>query len=83
MNAPSEDLYSHGTPLHHAVASGQLEAVQTLVEAGANLAPLDTAWQGTPLGWAEHYLADSAANRNVKQYPAIAAYLKDQTKRIA
>ena len=30
VNAPSADLYSHGTPLHHAVCSGSLEAVEVL-----------------------------------------------------
>jgi len=30
LNAPSADLYSHSTPLHHAVSSGSLEAVQVL-----------------------------------------------------
>src|SRR5438128_595646 len=25
VNSPSEDLYSHGTPLHHAVCSGSLD----------------------------------------------------------
>ena len=28
INAPSQDLYAHGTPLHHAVCSGRLDAVQ-------------------------------------------------------
>lgn len=79
VNAPSEDLYSHGTPLHHAVASGQLAAVQLLVEAGTHLAAVDTAWQGTPLGWAEHYIAESTGDGHVKQYPEIAAYLKSQS----
>src|SRR4029453_19166283 len=33
VNAPSADLYSHGTPLHHAVWSGSPEAGTVLVEA--------------------------------------------------
>lgn len=80
VNSPSEDLYSHGTPLHHAVCSGQLAVVQALVEAGAKLGALDTAWRGTPLGWAEHYVAESNANGNVKQYREIADYLKYQSE---
>lgn len=76
VNAPSKDLYSHGTPLHHAVCSGSLEAVKVLVEAGANLSPKDTAWGGTPLGWAEHYLSESQGDRSGKQYAEIAAYLR-------
>lgn len=54
INKPSNHLYSHGTPLHHAVWSGSLETVKVLVDAGANLNAIDTAWNGTPLGWAEY-----------------------------
>jgi hypothetical protein len=54
INKPCPDLYSHGTPLHHAVWSGSLDAVKVLVEAGASLDTKDTAWNGTPLGWAEY-----------------------------
>ena len=52
INKPSNHLYSHGTPLHHAVWSGSEETVKLLVEAGANLNTKDTAFDGTPLGWA-------------------------------
>lgn len=75
LNAPTADLYSHGTPLHHAVSSGCLEAVQVLVEAGAELNNKDTAWGGTPLGWAEHYIGEAKADAG-KQYAEIAAYLR-------
>lgn len=75
MNAPSADLYSHGTPLHHAVSSGSLEAVEALVEAGAELGAKDSAWGGTALGWAEHYLREGQRDRS-KQYKEIAAYLR-------
>jgi peptide-methionine (S)-S-oxide reductase len=78
VNAPSADLYSHGTPLHHAVSSGSLEAVEVLVEAGAELTTKDSAWGGTPLGWAEHYLTEAHENRDGKQYAEIAAYLRAQ-----
>lgn len=54
VNAPSPDLMSHATPVHHAVWSGSLEAVKVLVEAGAALDTRDTLHGGTPLGWAEH-----------------------------
>jgi ankyrin repeat protein len=66
INKPSDDLFSHGTPLHHAVWSGSLDTVKVLVNAGANLDAIDTAWNGTPLGWAEY------GNRK-----EIAGYLKE------
>ena len=53
-STPSPDLFSHATPLHHAVWSGSLDAVRVLVDAGADLAAKDHAWSGTPLNWAEH-----------------------------
>src|SRR5262249_34430186 len=58
VNRPSAGLYAHGTPLHHAVCSGSLATVEALVEAGADPGKRDAAWNGTPLGWAEHYLAE-------------------------
>ena len=76
VNAPSAGLYSHGTPLHHAVSSGSLEAVRVLVEAGANVNAIDSAWSGTPLGWAHHYLRDGQAADPNKHYAEIAAYLR-------
>lgn len=76
VNAPSSDLYPHGTPLHHAVSSGALDAVEVLVEAGAEMAAKDSAWGGTPLGWAEHYLTDGQGERRGNQYAEIAAYLR-------
>lgn len=77
VNAPSAELYAHGTPLHHAVCSGSLEAVQVLVAAGADVELQDSAWNGTPLGWAEHYVENSPSER-VAAYRGIADYLRDQ-----
>jgi peptide-methionine (S)-S-oxide reductase len=76
LNAPTPDLYSHGTPLHHAVSSGSLEAVEVLVRAGADLGARDSLWSGTPLGWAEHGMSESQAGRGGNEYAAIAAYLR-------
>ena len=77
VNASSTELYSHGTPLHHAVSSGSLDAVKVLVEAGAKLSEKDTAWGGAPLGWSEHYLSETKGDRPGKQYAEIAAYLRE------
>jgi len=68
-NTMSLDLYSHGFPLHHAVSSGSLDAVQALVDAGARLDALDTLHEGTPRGWAEYM-----SNREPR-YVEIARYL--------
>jgi hypothetical protein len=71
---PSETLYPHGTPLHHAVSSGDLEAVRALAEAGADRAARDTLWRKTPREWAEYSRGDDARGRT---YAAIADYLAE------
>lgn len=48
------DFHPHATPLHHAVDSGSLEAVDVLVSAGAARTTKDLVYDGTPLDWAEH-----------------------------
>jgi peptide-methionine (S)-S-oxide reductase len=73
LNAPSEDLYSHATALHHAVSSGSFDTVKILVEAGADLAAKDTAFQGTPLGWAAYYQEQQKPEARAKEYDAIVA----------
>ena len=75
-NRPSADLYAHGTPLHHAVCSGSLATVQALVDAGADPGTRDTAWSGTPLGWAEHYLSERKDADSQRRYGEIADYLR-------
>jgi hypothetical protein len=75
VDQPSDDLYAHGTPLHHAVCSGSLDTVTALVDAGADLSRPDTAWHATPLGWAEHYVENAAPHRK-SAYEAIASYLR-------
>lgn len=61
VNLRCGDLYAHGTPLHHAVSSGSLDAVKLLVSHGANVNAVDTAWNGTPLGWAYYALEGDSA----------------------
>jgi ankyrin repeat protein len=46
--------HGHSTPLHQAVWTGHVGAIQLLVERGARLDIKDTIYQGTPLGWAEY-----------------------------
>jgi peptide-methionine (S)-S-oxide reductase len=75
-NRPSADLYSHGTPLHHAVCSGSLGTVQALVEAGADPGKRDTAWNGTPPGWTEYYLSEKKDDDSQQRYGEIAQYLR-------
>jgi hypothetical protein len=79
INAPSPDLYSHASALHHAVWSGSLDAVKTLVEAGASLNARDTAEDGTPLGWAE-YAESQASPDRAAQFAAVAAYLRARSQ---
>ena len=82
VNRRSKNLHSHATPLHHAVGSGNLEAVKVLLEAGAKLDVKDTAWNGTPLDWANHYVREAKDEDLGKPYRQIADYLAaDKAKR--
>lgn len=76
LNQPSVDLYSHATPVHHAVCSGSLDAVRVLVEAGAALDTRDTAENATPYEWAEYFRSQTGDADPGRQYAAIAAYLR-------
>ena len=80
-NPPSEDLYSHATPLHHAVCSGSLDAVQALVEAGADLTAKDSAWEATPLQWAEYQRSNCTDKDQMNDFAAIKAYLNERSSR--
>jgi uncharacterized protein len=40
--------------LHHAAANNALRAAQFLIDRGAEIDPRETAWGGTPIGWAGH-----------------------------
>jgi hypothetical protein len=75
-NEPSAELYSHGTPLHHAVCSGSLDTVRVLINGGADPQRPDSAWNGTPLGWAKYYEQNSDAKRR-SRYSEIASYLSE------
>ena len=77
LNAPSADLYSHATPLHHAVCSGSLEAVKTLVEAGAGLRTKDKAESATPLELAEYDAGEQQNDEQRQQFEEIAVYLRE------
>jgi Ankyrin repeats (3 copies) len=80
VNQRSPELWAHASPLHHAVSSGSLAAVQTLVDAGADLTAVDTAWGGTPLSWAQHYVEEATVrDRSASARPAIHAYLKSRS----
>lgn len=71
----SERMQAHGTALHHAVWSGELDAVRLLVEAGAELNRRDTIYDGTPLGWALHVGNEQRDSARAKRYAEIAEYL--------
>jgi hypothetical protein len=49
------------TPLHHAAAANNVEAVRLLVELGADLDAVDPTYRSTPLGWAEYFGRTEAA----------------------
>ncbi len=78
LNAPSKDLYSHATPVHHAVCSGSLDAVKVLVEAGAKLDTRDKGEHAAPLGWAEYYQGEHERGERGERYAEIAAYLREK-----
>lgn len=78
---PSENLYSHGIPIHHAVCSGSLETVAVFADAGSPLDVEDTAWHATPLGWAEYYRELHAGDERAERYQEIARYLRERGAR--
>ncbi len=70
-------FHSHGTPLHQAVASGSLDTVKLLVEAGARLDARDNIYQGTPVGWADYLQRDEDQEAIKTNFARIEAYLRD------
>jgi len=73
---PPTGFHSHATPLHQAVSSSSLAAVQLLVEAGADLSMKDKIHNGTPLGWAKHLQAEDPDPAARTRYARIAEYLE-------
>lgn len=78
VNAFNILFYTHGTPLHHAVWSGSLDAVKVLVEAGAGLSVKDKAFDATPLGWAEYAQTLPRASSPGRQHGEIITYLREK-----
>jgi ankyrin repeat protein len=70
---------SHGTALHHAAWSANLEAVKVLVDAGASLNTRDAIYHGTPQSWAEHAAQESTDETRRRQYLEIAAFLASRS----
>jgi ankyrin repeat protein len=57
MRAPPSCGPEHGdgtTALHHAAESGHLEAIEALLDAGADPVLRDALYEATPAGWAEY-----------------------------
>ena len=71
----SERMQAHATALHHAVWSGRIAAVRTLVEAGADLSRRDTMYDGTPLGWALYLQREEKDSARAQRYAEIAECL--------
>lgn len=74
---PDQDsgFHTHATALHQAVCSGSLEAVQVLVEAGADRDMRDKVYGGTPLGWAQYAPQEVTDEEAKARYARIADYL--------
>jgi len=75
VNALNTAVQTHAVPLHNAVSSGSLAAVTSLIDAGARPDIRDTAYQSTPLDWANWY-AREAGGETAKEYGKIAAFLR-------
>lgn len=73
--APESD---GGTALHWAAFCGKDQLVARLIEAGAHINQLDTAYQSTPCGWAVHAL-ESGESDNDNQLGCVKLLLKAGT----
>ena len=61
VSAASDIGGSMRTPLHHAAAADDVAALRLLVEHGADLGAVDPSFNATPLGWAEFFEKEQAA----------------------
>jgi len=74
-------FHQHSTPLHQAIAAGNLTAVKMLVEAGAGILIKDKLYLGTPLGWALHMELTTESAMHAAQYKAISSWLREHMGR--
>jgi len=71
--APKSD---GATALHWAAFCGRDKLVEELIEAGANINQLDTAYQSTPMGWAIHTLTSEDTGNLFNQLTCVKLLLK-------
>jgi hypothetical protein len=76
LYAPASD---GGTALHWAAFCGKDKLVEKLIEKGANVNQLDTAYHSTPCGWAIHVLESGDTDNLHHQLTCIKLLLKAGT----
>lgn len=77
-NSYPTKFHRHGTPLHQAVFSGNINCVKLLIEAGADPILRDKVYDGTSLEWAKYLQKEAAADIIKKaEYQAIENYLEN------
>ncbi|MBS1526592.1 MAG: ankyrin repeat domain-containing protein [Bacteroidetes bacterium] len=67
------------TALHWAAFCGRDKLVKKLIESGADINQLDTAYKSTPAGWAIHELTSDRSNNKLNQVECIKLLLKAGT----
>jgi ankyrin repeat protein len=65
----------HQTGLHHAALGGNVDIVRTLLQHGADVNARETAFGGTPLGWALHGWANAVTSDDAPRYCEAVAVL--------
>jgi hypothetical protein len=76
--AAGSGFHSHATPLHQAISSGSLPAVELLAEAGGDLNTKDKIYDGTPLDWAEYLQREDADDKAKINFQLIFNYLQEK-----